>query len=129
MPPNKAHPRALRRWLENLVENAPRYGNRAQISLEDNAEWLRIAMRDNGAGIPAQDLERVLEPDFRLEPSRNRDHGGTGLGLATVRKIARRHGGDSRLRNATDGNGLIASCRAFGPGMPVSPQLNTASRP
>jgi len=106
--PYHSHPRALRRCLDNLVDNALRYGKRARISIEDDDTSLRIAVRDDGPGIPEQDLERVFEPFFRLEASRNRDSGGTGLGLSIARNIARWHGGDIRLRNATDGEGLIA---------------------
>ncbi|MFH1602700.1 MAG: ATP-binding protein [Pseudomonadota bacterium] len=106
--PYNSHPRALRRCLDNLVENAVRYGERARISIEDDDAALRIAVRDDGPGIPEQDLERVFEPFFRLEQSRNRDSGGTGLGLAIARNIARWHGGDIHLSNAPDGKGLIA---------------------
>jgi signal transduction histidine kinase len=106
--PFNAHPQALRRCLDNLVENALRYGERARISIEDDDASLRIAVRDEGPGIPEQDLERVFEPFFRLEQSRNRDSGGSGLGLAIARNFARWHGGDIRLRNAPQGKGLIA---------------------
>jgi signal transduction histidine kinase len=106
--PYSSHPRALRRCLDNLVENALRYGERARITIEDDDAALRIAVRDNGPGVPEKDLEHVFEPFFRLERSRNRDSGGTGLGLAIARNIARWHDGDVRLRNAPDGNGLIA---------------------
>ncbi|OGA16606.1 MAG: hypothetical protein A3H32_20005 [Betaproteobacteria bacterium RIFCSPLOWO2_02_FULL_63_19] len=108
--PYNSHPRALRRCLDNLVENALRYGNRAQIGIEDDDASLRISVRDDGPGIPEQELERVFEPFFRLEESRNRDSGGTGLGLSIARNIARWHGGDIHLRNApqSEGRGLIA---------------------
>ena len=106
--PYSAHPRALRRCLDNLVDNALRYGERARITVEDDDAALRIAVRDDGPGIPEQDLERGFEPVFRLEQSRNRDSGGTGLGLAIARNIARWHGGDIHLRNAPEGKGLIA---------------------
>jgi len=108
--PYNSHPRALRRCLDNLVENALRYGDRARISIEDDEASLRISVRDDGPGIPEQDLEKVFEPFFRLEASRNRDSGGTGLGLSIARNIARWHGGDIFLRNATEseGRGLIA---------------------
>jgi signal transduction histidine kinase len=106
--PFNAHPQALRRCLDNLVENALRYGERARISIEDDDASLRIAVRDEGPGIPEQDLERVFEPFFRLEQSRNRDSGGSGLGLAIARNFARWHGGDIHLRNAPQGKGLVA---------------------
>lgn len=100
---------ALRRCLENLVENAIAYGGNAEIEIDDADERLRIAVRDHGPGIPEAELERVFEPYFRLEASRNRRSGGTGLGLSIARNIARRHGGDIVLRNAPGGGGLIAA--------------------
>jgi signal transduction histidine kinase len=106
--PYSAHPRTMRRCIDNLVENALRYGERARISIADDDAALRISVRDDGPGIPEQDLERVFEPFFRLEQSRNRDSGGAGLGLAIARNIARWHGGDIHLHNAPGGQGLIA---------------------
>ena len=81
---------------------------RARITIEDDDSSLRIAVRDDGPGIPDEDLERVFEPFFRLERSRNRGSGGAGLGLAIARNIARWHGGDIHLRNAAHGKGLAA---------------------
>ena len=72
-------------------------------------ERLRIAVVDRGPGIPQAELERVFEPFYRLDASRNIDSGGTGLGLSIARNIARWHGGDVTLRNAPDGKGLIAA--------------------
>ena len=106
--PYDAHPQALRRCLNNLIENALRYGERADVSIEDDGKTLRIAVRDQGPGIPDDQLERVFEPFFRLESSRSRESGGVGLGLSIARNIARWHGGEVTLRNALDGKGLIA---------------------
>lgn len=106
--PYRGHPQALRRCVNNLVENALRYGARARITIDDDDKVLRVAVRDEGPGIPEQELERVFEPFVRLEQSRNRESGGTGLGLAIARKVARWHGGDIHLRNVPDGKGLIA---------------------
>lgn len=103
-----ADPGLLRRCLDNLVENALRYGTRARIVIEDDGSALRIVVRDDGPGIPEQDLERVFEPFVRLESSRSRESGGNGLGLAIARNIARGHGGDIVLHNSPDGKGLIA---------------------
>ena len=69
---------------------------------------MRISVRDNGPGMAEEDLERVFEPFVRLEPSRNRNSGGSGIGLAISRNIARWHGGDVKLRNAPGKTGLIA---------------------
>jgi signal transduction histidine kinase len=106
-----AHPEALRRCLDNLIENAIRYGGRAHVRVEDDGDALRIDVGDDGPGIPEAELERVFEPFFRLEPSRNRASGGTGLGLSIARNIARWHGGEVTLRNGAGGRGLIAEIR------------------
>jgi len=106
--PYPGHSRTLRRCLENLIENAMRYGGSAAIELDDTTERLRIAVRDHGPGIPEAELPRVFEPYYRLEDSRNRGSGGTGLGLSIARNIARWHGGDIELQNAPDG-GLVAA--------------------
>jgi signal transduction histidine kinase len=107
--PYPAHPQALRRCLNNLIENALRYGARADVSIEDDDATLRIAVRDQGPGIPEDQLERVFEPFFRLESSRSRESGGVGLGLSIARNIARWHGGDVMLANAPGGRGLVAT--------------------
>lgn len=106
--PLQAQPSALRRCLDNLVDNAIRYGRCADIHLVDEPEALRIEVRDHGPGLPEAELARVLAPFYRVEGSRNRAHGGVGLGLSIAQDIARRHGGALVLRNADDG-GLVAS--------------------
>lgn len=104
--PYRANAQALRRGIGNLVENALAYGKRARIRVVDG-DTLRVVVSDDGPGIPEADLERVFEPFFRLDASRNRESGGTGLGLTIARGIARAHGGDLILRNRPDG-GLSA---------------------
>jgi signal transduction histidine kinase len=99
-------PQALKRCLTNLVANAVKFGTRADISVEDGAE-LVILVRDAGPGIPDGELERVFEPFYRLESSRNRDSGGSGLGLSIARDIAQSHGGTLTLHNLA-GAGLEA---------------------
>lgn len=94
---------ALKRCLRNLIDNAVQYGKSATIKVEDSATLLRIRVRDEGPGIPEGDLERVFEPFHRLEGSRSRDTGGTGLGLGIARNIARAHGGDIVLHNLPQG--------------------------
>lgn len=96
-------PRLLKRCIANLVDNATIYGKSAAIDVEDGPAALEIRIRDHGPGIAERDLERVFEPFFRLEASRNRGTGGTGLGLSIARNIARAHRGDVVLRNAPDG--------------------------
>lgn len=100
-------PATLRRCLDNLLENALRYGGSADISLQQSDTTVEICVRDHGPGIPEAQLARVFEPFVRLEDSRNRHTGGTGLGLTIARDAARRMGGELYLSNASDG-GLIA---------------------
>ena len=108
--PYRADPQALRRCLENLIENALRYGGSAEIEVSDTPQRLRIAVLDRGPGIPPAELERVFEPFYRLDASRNLDQGGTGLGLSIARDVVQTHGGSITLRNRPEG-GLIAELR------------------
>jgi two-component system OmpR family sensor kinase len=100
-------PVALRRLFSNLLENAVKFGGaaRARVGREDASAIVEID--DDGPGIPVLETERVFEPFYRREPSRNRKTGGIGLGLAVVRSIARAHGGDVALVNRA-GGGLTA---------------------
>lgn len=93
-----AKPQALRRCLTNLIANAIKFGSQATVQVEDGAA-LVIRIRDEGPGIPEEELERVFEPFYRLESSRNRDTGGSGLGLSIARDVIQAHGGALVLRN------------------------------
>jgi signal transduction histidine kinase len=95
--------RLLRRCFGNLIDNALKYAGAATIDVAEDTRALRIAVRDSGPGIPEADLERVFEPFYRLEHSRNRGTGGTGLGLTIARDIVRAHGGELVLRNRPQG--------------------------
>lgn len=103
-----AHPDTLRRCLGNLMDNAVKYGGRARLSLEQQGKLARILVRDFGPGVPEDQLETVFEPFARLESSRSRNTGGTGLGLTIAREIAHRHQGKLSLANHP-GGGLLAS--------------------
>lgn len=106
--PWRGRPHALQRCLTNLVDNAIRYGAHATISLQDTFEHIVIRVLDEGPGLPDDQLEKAFEPFFRGESSRNRETGGTGLGLGIARNIARAHGGELILRNRPSG-GLVAT--------------------
>lgn len=106
--PVHAQASSLRRCIDNLVDNALRYGGSAHIHLIEQADALCIEVRDQGPGIPDAELERVIQPFHRLDTSRNRHHGGVGLGLSIAHDIARRHQGQLSLRNA-EPTGLIAT--------------------
>jgi signal transduction histidine kinase len=105
--PISGRPRALRRCLTNLIDNAIRYGQRARVEVEERPAQLAIRVLDEGPGLPEAELERAFEPFWR-EPSRSRETGGTGLGLGIARNIARAHGGDVTLKNRSSG-GLEAT--------------------
>lgn len=107
----KAQPLALKRCLSNLLENAVRYGGgQVDIEVREAGDMLSVAIRDRGPGLPEHYVDTVFEPFFRVEHSRNRQTGGSGLGLSIARNIARQHGGDITLSNR-QGGGLEALLR------------------
>lgn len=99
----RARPAALKRALSNLLDNAAKYGGQARVCVEDSSAQLQIIVRDNGPGIPEEQLEAAFEPFFRIEGSRSRATGGVGLGLSIARDIIRGHCGDVVLRNGAAG--------------------------
>lgn len=103
-------PKALKRALVNLIDNALKYGGRADIRLAQTTDGILVTVQDGGPGLPQEELDKVFEPFYRVESSRSRDTGGSGLGLAIVRQIARSHGGDITLSNRPEG-GLRAELR------------------
>jgi signal transduction histidine kinase len=99
---------ALQRAVQNLIDNAIKYGQSAHIVVMDSAHELRIAVRDNGPGIPAADLQHVTEPYYRVDVARNSATVGVGLGLSIAKDIAFLHGGKLQLSNRAKG-GLEAT--------------------
>ncbi len=99
----RVKPVAMRRALRNVIENAIRYGQQADVKAEiiDNA--VKILISDNGEGIPEDDLERVFDPFVRIEKSRSLETGGTGLGLSIARTVIHAHGGEIKLSNSPQG--------------------------
>jgi signal transduction histidine kinase len=93
----------LRRAVDNLIENAVRYGHRARLSLVAAPDDLVIVIEDSGPGVPEAELPRLGEPFHRLEASRNSTTGGIGLGLSIVRRIVTLHGGQLRFSNLPAG--------------------------
>jgi signal transduction histidine kinase len=110
-------PVAFRRAVDNLVDNGVRYGSRVVIDLTIEATDLVIGIDDDGPGIPSEDMIRAFEPFARLEGSRNRNTGGTGLGLTIAKRAVEAEGGTLDLINRSKG-GLRAEIRLprTGPG-------------
>ena len=100
-------PDGLKRCLQNLLDNATRYGRDVELQIDDSLDTLTLYVRDSGPGIPEQELERVFEPFYRVEASRNLSTGGSGLGLSIARNLAQSMGGDVTLRTR-EGGGLEA---------------------
>lgn len=86
--------------LQNLISNAIVYspkGSRVGVGVNSNDGIVEIAVTDQGIGIAADELERVFERFYRIDPARSRHTGGTGLGLSIVKHVAQNHGGDVRV--------------------------------
>jgi signal transduction histidine kinase len=93
----RVRPVALKRAIVNLIDNAVKYGQRARVNLARSGEVAEILIDDDGPGIPHEDRERVFQPFVRLEASRSRETGGTGLGLTIARNVLRGMGGDVEI--------------------------------
>jgi signal transduction histidine kinase len=93
-------PLALRRCMGNLIDNAIKYGDKAHLQIEDDAEAFILHVEDEGPGVPEQRLEQVFEPHFRLAGKQQQ---GYGLGLGIARNIAHSHGGEVTLQNLREG--------------------------
>ena len=100
---------AVKRAGENLVGNAVRYGNRADVSVHLTPRSLRIRVEDDGPGIPEAQRKEAIKPFARLDEARNQNLGtGVGLGLSIALDIARAHGGTLRLGESDALGGLQA---------------------
>ncbi len=97
VPPIFADPLKLSQVFDNLIGNALKYtprGSRLDVSTRlISPEFVEISVRDNGPGIPAEDLPHVFERFYRVDKGRSREKGGTGLGLSIVKHIVQLHGG------------------------------------
>jgi len=103
----RGRPFALKRAFTNLIDNAAKYAKTPEIELSREETALVVAIRDRGPGIPADALDNVFRPYYRIDKSRNRTTGGVGLGLTVAQAIVQGHGGEIILENRP-GGGLEA---------------------
>jgi signal transduction histidine kinase len=106
----RVRPRAIKRALVNIVDNAVRYGGSATIGLARDGDDAVIRIVDRGPGIPAAERDAVLRPFYRCEASRSRDTGGIGLGLSIASDAISAHGGRMILSETPSG-GLTVEVR------------------
>jgi two-component system osmolarity sensor histidine kinase EnvZ len=93
----------FRRMLHNVIDNAVRYGERCALTLRTSPSAFDIIIDDEGPGIPEEKREEVFQPFKRLDPSRNINTGGVGLGLTIARDVAQAHGGGIALATSPRG--------------------------
>jgi two-component system phosphate regulon sensor histidine kinase PhoR len=114
----EADPRRLEQVLRNLMENAVRYvpaGRNIEIRWRKNGKGkLELSVKDDGPGIAPEHQARLFERFYRVDESRSRADGGTGIGLSLVKHIVQRHGGQVSVRSEL-GSGSEFICEFPGP--------------
>ena len=113
---------AMRRAVSNLVDNAVKYGGKADVTLAPEAGRLAILVEDEGPGISRSEREKVFEPFYRSGNARDPSTGGVGLGLSVTRSIVWERGGDISLA-ARKGGGLSVRVK-----LPCDPRPNPSGR-
>jgi signal transduction histidine kinase len=105
----------VRQILTNLVGNAIRYTDTGsvEVALEVTGGWVLCRVRDTGRGIPAESLEDIFQPFVQIDGNGAASEGGTGLGLAVSRRLARLLGGDVEVES-TPGEGSTFTLRLPG---------------
>ena len=86
-------PDKIEQVIENLLSNAIKYTNEGQIavSLKEHKNAVTVSVKDTGIGIAQEHLDRLFDRFYRTDKARSRDKGGTGLGLAVVKRILKAH--------------------------------------
>lgn len=93
------------RAIYNLIENAIKYNKedgKVSVAITEDESFAKVIITDTGSGIAKEDWDKIFEPFFRVDKSRSRSMGGAGLGLALVKEIAVRHGGDVKVVESSD---------------------------
>lgn len=97
------HPVSVKRAFRNLIENAVKYGEKADVALATGEHGIEVTIDDRGPGIPEASQEAAFEPYQRLDAARDSDRPGAGLGLTIARDVIRSHGGSIALANRKSG--------------------------
>lgn len=100
-------PVAMRRAFANLISNGCKFGHQVRVELQEAAKTVTVTVADDGPGIPASQREEAFRPFSRLEASRNRETGGTGLGLTIAQDVILAHHGQIVLSDAAGGGLLV----------------------
>lgn len=96
-------PAALRRCFQNIIDNAIKYGEIANITCTIDEQTVVVRIQDQGPGVVEAEMTNILRPFYRLEHSRNRDSGGVGLGLSIAQNIVQGHGGQLTISGPQEG--------------------------
>ncbi len=120
--------------VSNLVANAVAYsreGSSVLVGVKGLDHTVEIAVTDQGIGIPAEEIDRIFERFYRVDPARHRSTGGTGLGLSIVKHVAATHGGEIRVWSVEgQGSTFTLSLPRVTPTTPtVVPKINQEVRP
>ncbi len=120
----RADPTRLRQMVENLVDNAYKYGARnVSMQATESGDWVELAVADDGNGIPADLMPTLFEPFVQGKQALDRSAGGLGLGLALCHRLAVAHGGTLRASSEGPGKGSMFTIR-----LPMSPAPAAAQR-
>lgn len=99
-------PELLARALENVIRNAVKYtaaNSTVRVDLSTGEKGLHIRVSDQGPGVPEESLEKLFEPFYRVADARDRQSGGTGIGLAIADRAIKLYGGSIHARNRSEG--------------------------
>jgi two-component system OmpR family sensor kinase len=109
----------LKSAIENVVRNALTYGDRSkpiEVRIDSSAHSATVRVLDRGPGVPEAELERIFEPFYRTDTSRDHRQDGQGIGLAITSRVTELHGGKVTARNRAEGGLEIAIELPIGPG-------------
>ena len=110
----------IRFTIKNLLSNALKHrkdpGDEVSISTTETVFEYKIVVEDKGKGIPEKHLEHLTEPFYRVDPSRQRETGGCGLGLYIIDKIVKAHQGEMQIQSKEDIGTQVFIC------LPVKPK-------